>query len=146
MKRIPFSYSTFAEVQDKAKTRAAQEGHTVSTVIHRFLITYTKDEVSPSNQAPPVDAGTPLPIANEPAAETETHTDELSAPIFFVPGTDPISAEADDTPPAEPKQQQTVAVTDTKPARVTQQPKAARQKGKTTVKKGKQSLASKKKR
>lgn len=57
MSRYPYSYSTFPNVNEKAKRKSAKNGKTVSTLIHDFLIDYVKDEpelpdkVGPNNQA-----------------------------------------------------------------------------------------------
>jgi hypothetical protein len=48
MKRVPYSHSTFPIVHLKADARAKREKTTVSTVIHNFLIEYTKDEPDPA--------------------------------------------------------------------------------------------------
>lgn len=65
MKRVPYSHSTFPIVHVKADTKAKREGTTVSTVIHNFLLDYTKDELDPTEQPP----GS-VPAANMEASVT----------------------------------------------------------------------------
>ncbi|PSL36113.1 hypothetical protein [Chitinophaga ginsengisoli] len=83
MKRIPFSYSTFFDVQEKAKNNAAQEGRTVSTVIHKFLITYTEDKALSSPLQQMATTLSPLEISL-PKVETEMPIDRLSTPALFI--------------------------------------------------------------
>lgn len=113
MKRVPFSYNTFVTTQKKAYTKADREKTTVSTVIHHFLLEYTKDEPdvelenaaapqsTAANQAPQAPQTEASPVAIEAAVQPENITS--SEPVEAVhteinSNTEPLAEEKTPAP------------------------------------------------
>lgn len=132
MNRYPYSYSTFPDVNAKAKRKSARNNTSVSTVIHEFLQNYVKDEPDVVDASGPNGEGTvTMPtIGNGPSEPGPADGLTIIAEKPEQEAANQVLASVEEPAPVEPEQEKKIT-----PASPKGQPKKKATSQKSTQKK-----------